>query len=40
MGSAGVTGFNLWSILVAFVGAVVFLILYHAMFGGARTRTV
>ena len=39
MGSAGVTGFNLWSILVAFVGAVVFLILYHAMFGGPRTRT-
>ena len=40
MGSAGVTGFNLWSILVAFVGAVVFLVLYHAMFGGQPTRTV
>ncbi|MDO8431928.1 MAG: GlsB/YeaQ/YmgE family stress response membrane protein [Candidatus Binatus sp.] len=40
IGSAGVTGFNLWSILVAFVGAVVFLILYHAMFGRPRTRTV
>ncbi len=36
VGSSGVTGFNLWSILVAFVGAVVFLILYHAMFGGSR----
>src|SRR4051794_25849179 len=34
VGSTGVTGFNLWSILVAFVGAVIFLILYHAMFGG------
>ncbi len=40
LGSAGVTGFNFWSILVAFVGAVVFLIIYHAMFGGARARTV
>jgi uncharacterized membrane protein YeaQ/YmgE (transglycosylase-associated protein family) len=40
MGSTGVTGFNLWSILIAFVGAVVFLILYHAMFGGQRARTV
>ena len=40
LGSAGVNGFNLWSILVAFVGAVVFLILYHAMFGGRSARTV
>jgi uncharacterized membrane protein YeaQ/YmgE (transglycosylase-associated protein family) len=30
-GSRGVTGFNLWSILVAFVGGVVLLTLYHAV---------
>jgi uncharacterized membrane protein YeaQ/YmgE (transglycosylase-associated protein family) len=28
-GSTGVTGLNLWSLLVAVVGAVVFLIVYH-----------
>jgi uncharacterized membrane protein YeaQ/YmgE (transglycosylase-associated protein family) len=32
-GSHGVTGFNLWSILVAFVGAVILLVLYHAIWG-------
>jgi uncharacterized membrane protein YeaQ/YmgE (transglycosylase-associated protein family) len=31
-GMAGVTGFNIYSILVAVVGAVVFLVLYHALF--------
>jgi uncharacterized membrane protein YeaQ/YmgE (transglycosylase-associated protein family) len=31
-GMAGVTGFNIYSILVAIVGAVVFLVLYHALF--------
>jgi len=31
-GHAGVTGINLYSILVAVVGAVVVLILYHALF--------
>jgi uncharacterized membrane protein YeaQ/YmgE (transglycosylase-associated protein family) len=31
-GMAGVTGVNLYSILVAVVGAVVFLVLYHALF--------
>jgi len=30
-GAAGVTGFNLYSLLVAVVGAVVFLIIYHAV---------
>jgi uncharacterized membrane protein YeaQ/YmgE (transglycosylase-associated protein family) len=30
-GSHGVTGFNLWSILVAFVGGVVLLVIYHAI---------
>jgi uncharacterized membrane protein YeaQ/YmgE (transglycosylase-associated protein family) len=31
-GMAGVTGVNLYSILVAVVGAIVFLVLYHALF--------
>ena len=36
-GMPGVTGVNLYSILVAVVGAVVFLIIYHAIFRrGAR----
>ena len=32
-GAAGVTGFNLYSMLVAVVGAVVVLVVYHAIFG-------
>ena len=35
IGSTGVTGFNLWSLFVAVVGAVVVLVLYHAI----RRRT-
>jgi uncharacterized membrane protein YeaQ/YmgE (transglycosylase-associated protein family) len=31
-GMAGVTGLNLYSILVAVVGASVFLVIYHAIF--------
>jgi uncharacterized membrane protein YeaQ/YmgE (transglycosylase-associated protein family) len=31
-GAQGVTGLNLWSLFVAVVGAVVFLVLYHALF--------
>ena len=31
-GAAGVTGFNLYSMFVAVVGAVVVLVLYHALF--------
>jgi uncharacterized membrane protein YeaQ/YmgE (transglycosylase-associated protein family) len=31
-GMAGVTGLNLYSILVAVVGAIVFLVIYHAVF--------
>lgn len=31
VGHPGVTGFNLWSILVAFIGGVVVLLLYHAV---------
>ncbi len=37
LGAHGVTGFNLWSIFVAFVGAVVLLALYHAV-SGRRSR--
>jgi uncharacterized membrane protein YeaQ/YmgE (transglycosylase-associated protein family) len=31
-GMTGVTGLNLYSILVAVVGAIVFLVIYHAVF--------
>ena len=33
LGSAGVTGFNLYSLLVATVGAVVVLLIYHMLAG-------
>ena len=36
LGAAGVTGLNLWSMLVAIVGAIVILVLYHAVFGHGR----
>ena len=32
-GAAGVTGFNIYSLLVAVVGAVVVLFIYHALVG-------
>jgi uncharacterized membrane protein YeaQ/YmgE (transglycosylase-associated protein family) len=32
-GAMPVTGFNLYSVLVAIVGAVVVLVIYHALFG-------
>jgi uncharacterized membrane protein YeaQ/YmgE (transglycosylase-associated protein family) len=32
-GAVGVTGFNFYSMLVAIIGAIVVLILYHAVFG-------
>jgi uncharacterized membrane protein YeaQ/YmgE (transglycosylase-associated protein family) len=35
-GASGVTGLNLYSLLVAVVGAVVFLIVYHAIFRRRR----
>ena len=35
-GMAGVTGVNLYSIVVAVVGAVVFLVIYHAIFRRSR----
>ena len=33
IGATGITGFNLWSILVAIAGAVVVLWIYHAVAG-------
>ena len=35
-GASGVTGLNLYSVLVAVVGAVVFLVVYHALFRRRR----
>jgi len=36
LGGAGVTGFNIWSILVATLGAVILLALYRAFAGRRR----
>ena len=36
-GSQGVSGLNLYSFLVAIVGAVLVLVVYHAIRGGAHT---
>jgi uncharacterized membrane protein YeaQ/YmgE (transglycosylase-associated protein family) len=33
LGEVGITGFNLWSMFVAVIGAVVVLVIYHALFG-------
>jgi uncharacterized membrane protein YeaQ/YmgE (transglycosylase-associated protein family) len=33
MGSVGVTGFNIWSLFVAVIGAVLSLVLWHAVRG-------
>ncbi|HEY0053443.1 MAG TPA: GlsB/YeaQ/YmgE family stress response membrane protein [Caulobacteraceae bacterium] len=35
-GSSGVTGLNIWSFIVAIIGAVVVLIIYHAITGRGR----
>jgi uncharacterized membrane protein YeaQ/YmgE (transglycosylase-associated protein family) len=35
-GASGVTGLNLWSLLVAVIGAIVVLVIYHAI-AGRRT---
>ncbi len=37
-GAAGVTGFNIYSLLVAVIGAVVVLWLYHALFARRMVR--
>jgi uncharacterized membrane protein YeaQ/YmgE (transglycosylase-associated protein family) len=36
-GAAGVTGLNLYSLLVAVVGAIVVLVIYHALIGKSRS---
>ena len=33
VGAVGVTGFNIWSMFVSVIGAVVVLVLYHALVG-------
>jgi uncharacterized membrane protein YeaQ/YmgE (transglycosylase-associated protein family) len=37
LGAAGVTGLNVWSMVVAVVGAVVVLLVKHAIMGRGRT---
>jgi uncharacterized membrane protein YeaQ/YmgE (transglycosylase-associated protein family) len=37
LGGTGVTGFNLWSLFVAVVGAVIVLVVYHAIVGRRRS---
>ena len=37
-GQPGVTGLNLWSFVVAVVGAVIILVLYHALTGKGAQR--
>jgi uncharacterized membrane protein YeaQ/YmgE (transglycosylase-associated protein family) len=32
-GAGGVTGFNLYSMVVAIIGAIIVLVIYHAVFG-------
>jgi uncharacterized membrane protein YeaQ/YmgE (transglycosylase-associated protein family) len=39
-GHSGVTGLNLYSLLVAVVGAVIVLVVYHALAGGVRRTSV
>jgi uncharacterized membrane protein YeaQ/YmgE (transglycosylase-associated protein family) len=38
IGAAGVTGLNLWSLLVATIGAVLVLVVYHAISGRVVRR--
>ncbi len=37
-GEPGVTGLNIWSLLVAVIGAIVVLVIYHAIVGSSRRR--
>ncbi len=39
VGGRGVTGFNLWSLFVAVVGAIVVLVIYHAIAGRRSSPT-
>ena len=36
-GEAGVNGLNLWSLVVATIGAVIVLVVYHALTGRGKT---
>jgi uncharacterized membrane protein YeaQ/YmgE (transglycosylase-associated protein family) len=38
LGAIGITGFNLYSMLVAVIGSVIVLVVYHALFGAAARR--
>ena len=38
LGAIGITGFNLYSMLVAVIGSVIVLVVYHALFGGPARR--
>ena len=40
LGYAGATGFNLWSVFVAFIGAVILLIIVRLFSGSRGTTTV
>ena len=37
-GAAGVTGLNIYSLIVAVIGAIVVLLIYHAVFGRRMAR--
>jgi len=39
LGGSGVTGFNLWSFLVAVVGAIIVLLIWNAITGRSRHST-
>lgn len=39
-GAGGMTGFNIWSLIVAVIGAVVLLLIVRLFTGGARRRAV
>jgi uncharacterized membrane protein YeaQ/YmgE (transglycosylase-associated protein family) len=36
LGAVGTSGFNIWSMIVAIVGAIIVLLIYHAVFGRSR----
>jgi len=38
IGGSGITGFNLYSMFIAIVGAIVFLLIYHALTGRRGLR--
>lgn len=39
-GVSGVTGLNIWSLLVSIGGAVLFLVVYHALKGAPSSRPI